>query len=217
MKTDTQLQQDVSAELNWEPAIIATDIGVEVKDGIVTLAGHVGSYSEKLAAERAAQSVAGVRGLAIEMDVKLPSSSKRTDADIAHAAENVLSWATCVPDNSVKIMVEKGWITLKGEVRWDFQRRGAIEAVRHLLGVTGVSDQILIKEKVSAASVKTEIEAALKRRAHNDAQTISVDVKGSDVTLSGTVHNWGERDLANHAAWSTPGVCNVVDKISVTY
>jgi len=217
MKTDTQLQQDVNAELKWEPAIIATDIGVEVKDGIVTLVGHVGSYSEKLAAERAAQRVAGVRGLAIEMDVKLASSSQRNDADIAHAAENVLSWSTYVPDNNVKILVEKGWVTLTGQVRWDFERRGATDAVRNLMGVIGVSDQILIKEKVSAASLKTEIEAALKRRAHNDAQAISVDVKGSDVTLSGTVHTWGERDLANHAAWSTSGVWNVIDNISVTY
>lgn len=217
MKTDTQLQQDVNAELKWEPAIIATDIGVEVKDGIVTLVGHVGSYSEKLAAEHAAQRIPGVRGLAIELNVKLPGSSQRNDADIAHAVENVLSWSTYAPDRNILVMVEKGWVTLTGQVNWDFERRSATDAVRHLMGVTGVNNQITIKEKVSAASLKTEIEAALKRRAQNDAQAISVDVKGSDVTLTGTVHTWGERDLANHAAWSTPGVWNVIDNMSVTY
>ena len=205
MKTDTQLQQDVNAELKWEPAINAADIGVEVKDGIVTLAGHVGSYSEKWDAERAAQRVAGIKGLAIEMDVKLPGSSQRTDADIARAAENVLSWSTYVPDDSIKIMVEKGWITLTGEVRWDFERRGAAAAIRHL------------KEKVSPVLLKAEIEAAFKRRAQNDAKSISVAVNGTNVTLSGSVHTWPERDLANNTAWSAPGVWKVIDNITISY
>lgn len=217
MKSDTQLQQDVNSELIWEPSVNAADIGVQVKDGIVTLVGHVASYSEKIAAECAAQRVAGIRGLAIEIDVELPGSSKRNDVDIARAAENVLSWSTFVATDSIKVMVEQGWITLRGEVRWDFERRSAEDAVRHLMGVTGVSDQILIKEKVSATVLKADIDEVIKRRAREDAKNISVEVKGADVTLSGTVHTWAERDLAGHAAWSTPGVSTVFNNIAITY
>lgn len=217
MKTDSQLQQDVLAELKWEPSVDAAQIGVEVKGGVVTLAGHVDSYAAKWNAERAAQRVNGVKGLAVEMDVKLPGARQRSDADIARSAENVLSWSSYFPADSVKVLVEKGWVTLSGQVHWEFERRGAAELVRHLMGVTGVSDQIAIKQKVSATVVKADIEAALKRRASNDAQMIDVSVTGGDVTLSGTAHNWAERDLASHAAWSAPGVRNVVDNITVTY
>ena len=217
MKTDSQLQQDVIAELKWEPSVNAAQIGVEVKDGIVTLAGHVGSYAEKWDAERAAQRVSGVKALAIEMDVKLAGSSKRNDADIAGSAESALQWITYLPKNSVKVMVEDGWITLSGEVDWEYQRQTAAGAVRYLMGVKGVRENIAIKSKVSLSAVKSDIEAALKRRAHADAQKISVEVRGADVTLSGTVHSWSERDLATHSAWGTPGVHNVVNNITVTY
>ena len=217
MKTDTQLQQDVIAELKWEPSVNAAQIGVEVKDGIVTLAGHVSSYAEKWDAERAAQRVSGVKALAIEMDVKLSGSSKRTDADIARSAENTLQWTTYLPKDSIKVMVESGWITLSGKVDWEFQRQAAAKGVRYLMGVTGVSDQIVIKPKVSLSAVKSEIEAALKRRATADAQKISVEVQGADVTLTGKVHSWSERDLARHSAWGTPGVRNVVDNMTVGY
>ena len=217
MKTDSQLQQDVIAELKWEPSVNAAQIGVEVKDGIVTLAGHVSSYAEKWDAERAAQRVSGVKALAIEMDVKLSGSSKRNDADIAGSAENALQWMTYLPKDSVKVMVEGGWITLSGEVDWEYQRQSAAGAVRYLVGVTGVSNQIAIKPKVSVSVVKSDIEAALKRRAHADAQKISVEVRGTDVTLTGTVHSWSERDLATHSAWGTPGVRNVVNNITVTH
>ena len=217
MKTDNQVQQDVLAELKWEPSVNAAQIGVEVKDGIVTLAGHVGSYAEKWDAERAAQRVAGVKALAIEMDVTLPGSSKRNDADIARSAESTLQWMTYLPKDSVKVMVENGWITLSGELDWEYQRRAAANGVRYLMGVTGVSDQITIKPKVSLSAVKSEIEAALKRGAKADAQKISVAVHGADVTLTGTVHSWSERDLARHSAWGTPGVRNVVDNIAVAY
>jgi osmotically-inducible protein OsmY len=217
MKTDTQLQQDVIAELKWEPSVNAAQIGVEVKDGIVTLAGHVNSYAEKWNAERAAQRVWGVKALAIEMDVTLPGSSKRNDADIARSAENVLEWTASLPKDCVKIMVENGWITLSGEVDWEYQRQAAVRAVRYLIGVTGVSDQITIKAKVASSAVKSDIEAALKRRAIDDAQNIAVEVRGTDVTLTGKVHSWSERELAEHAAWSTPGVRKVVDLITVAY
>ena len=217
MKTDSQLQQDVIAELKWEPSVNAAQIGVEVKDGIVTLAGHVGSYAEKWDAERAAQRVSGVKALAIEMDVKLAGSSKRNDADIAGSAESALQWITYLPKNSVKVMVEDGWITLSGEVDWEYQRQTAAGAVRYLMGVKGVRENIAIKSKVSLSAVKSDIEAALKRRAQADAQNISVEVRGADVTLTGTVHSWSERDLATHSAWGTPGVHNVVNNITVTY
>jgi osmotically-inducible protein OsmY len=217
MKTDTQVQRDVLAELKWEPSVNAAQIGVEVKDGIVTLAGHVSSYAEKWDAERATQRVSGVKGLAVEMDVALPGSSKRNDADIASSVENALQWATYVPADSVKVMVEGGYVTLSGEVEWEYQRQAAAGAVRYLMGVTGVSDQVALKPKVSLSIVKSDIEAALKRGAKNDAQKISVEVKGADVTLTGTLHSWHERDLARNSAWSTPGVRNVVDNIKVAY
>ena len=217
MKTDAQVQQDVIAELKWEPSINAAQIGVEVKDGIVTLAGHVSSYAEKWNAERATQRVSGVKALAIEMDVQLAGSSRRNDTDIARSAENALQWMTYFPKDRVKVMVEKGWITLSGDVDWEYQRRGAADGVRHLMGVMGVSDNIAIKPTVSLSAVKSDIEAALKRRAKADAQKISVHVQGADVTLTGTVHSWSERDLARDSAWGTPGVRNVVDNITIAY
>ena len=218
MKTDTQLQQDVTAELKWEPSVNAAQIGVEVKDGIVTLAGHVSSYAEKYGAERAVQRVSGVKALAIEMDVKLPGSSKRTDADIARSVENVLQWTTFLPRDHVKVMVEGGHVTLSGEVDWEYQRQAATGAIRYLVGVAGVSEQIRIKKpKVSSGAVKSDIEAALKRRATADAQKISVAVNGADVTLTGKVHSWSERDLARNSAWGTSGVQSVTDNMTVTY
>jgi len=217
MKTDAQVQQDVLAELKWEPSVNAAAIGVEVKDGIVTLAGHVDSYAEKWNAERACQRVSGVKALATEIDVALPGSSKRNDADIARAAEGALQWTTFLPADSVKIMVEGGWITLTGEVSWEYQRQSASAAVRYLMGVTGVSDQITIKPRVTAFAVKSDIEAALKRHAQADAQKILVSVSGGDVTLTGSVPTWSEREMARHSAWGTPGVKNVVDNITVDY
>jgi osmotically-inducible protein OsmY len=217
MKTDSQIQLDVLAELKWEPSVHAAGIGVEVKDGVVTLAGHVSSYAEKFDAERAAQRVSGVKALAVEMDVKLAGTSKRTDGEIAAAAESALQWTTFLPKNKVKVMVEKGFVTLTGEVDWEYQRESAKAAVRYLMGVTAVSDQIVIKPKVSVSAVKADIEAALKRRAHTDAQAISVSVKGTDVTLTGKVHSWSERELATNSAWGTPGVYNVIDNIELVY
>ena len=217
MKSDTKIQTDVTDELNWEPSIKAAQIGVEVTDGIVTLSGHVGSFAEKWNAERVAQRVAGVKALTVEIEVKLPGPSKRTDVDIARSAENVLMWTTGVAKDSVKIMVENGWVTLSGTVDWGFQRDNAAAAVRYLMGVTGVSNAIVIKPKVSLSAVKADIEAALKRRARAHAQKISVEVHGDDVTLSGTVDSWAERELAEHSAWGTPGVRKVVDNITIAY
>lgn len=217
MKTDSQLQQDVSAELKWEPSVHAARIGVEVKDGVVTLAGQVDSYAEKWNAERAAQRVSGVKAMAIELKVKLTSLSERTDADIAGSVENVLEWTSSLPAGAIKVMVEGGWVTLSGDVDWQYQRQAAADSVRYLMGVIGVSDQISIKPSVSAKAVKSDIEAALKRTAIADARKIRVDVLGHDVTLTGSVHNWAERETATNSAWSTPGVRNVHDKMTLAY
>ena len=215
MKTDSQVQQDVSAELKWEPAVNAAQIGVEVKNGVVTLAGHVESFAEKWHAERAAQRVAGVKALAVDIDVKLPGSTRRSDTDIATSVENALKWTTFLPANAVKIMVEGGCVTLSGEVPWEYQRQMAAAAVRYLLGVTAVRNQVVIKPGVTSKGVKAEIEAALKRRATADAHKISVEVHEGEVTLTGSAHSWLERDLARNSAWGTPGVRHVVDHITI--
>ncbi len=216
MKTDSQLQQDVIAELKWEPSINTAGIGVEVNDGVVTLAGHVETFAEKLSAEKTAQRVPGVKALAIEMDVRIPGPSARSDADIAHAAENVLEWVSVLPNDTIKVMVENGWITLSGEVSWHYQRLAATSAVRYLMGVTGVVDNITLGPKVSLSTIQTDIENALTRHALNEAQRISVKVQGSSVTLSGVVSTWAEHDLACQCAWNAPGVRNVIGDITVT-
>jgi osmotically-inducible protein OsmY len=215
MKTDAQLQQDVIAELAWEPAVKATRIGVATRNGIVTLSGHVDSYAEKRHAEQAAQRVTGVKGVAVEIDVQLPGISKRTDADIARSASNVLAWTTNLPRGAIKVLSENGWLTLSGDVEWDYQRRLAKGAVLNLLGVVGVSDSIVVKPKASTVAVRSGIEFALQRRAQDDAQRVQVDIDGGDVTLSGTVHSWSERELAMRSAWSAPGVRTVVNNISI--
>jgi osmotically-inducible protein OsmY len=217
MKTDIQLQSDVIAELGWDPSIHSEAIGVEVKDGIVTLAGHVGSYAEKLEAERVAMRVFGVKALAVEIDVRIAGISARTDADIARTVENVLQWTTYLTKDLVKIKVEGGWVTLSGEVNWEYQRKAAVDAIRYLMGVKGVYDMIAVKPSVSAPLVKADIEAALKRRAKKDSNGISVSVNGNDVTLTGSVHTWSDRDLASNTAWGTPGVHNVINNTTVTY
>lgn len=217
MKTDSQLQQDVMAELKWEPAVHAAQIGVEVRDGVVTLAGEVSSYVEKWNAERAAQRVAGVKALAIEMKVKLSQLGERTDADIASSAKNVLSWTNSLPTDAIQVLVEGGWLTLSGNVPWQYQRKDAADSVRFLSGVVGVSNQISVKPAPSAPLVKADIEAAIQRRATADAKTIGVQVVGTDITLTGTVRSWAERELANHSAWSSPGVHKVIDKMTLAF
>jgi osmotically-inducible protein OsmY len=217
MKTDSQLQKDVMAELNWEPSVHAAHIGVEVKDGVVTLAGNVGTYTEKWNAERASQRVAGVKALAVDLKVKLSGSGVRNDADIAESARNVLEWTSAVQSDAVKVMVEKGWITLTGQVGWKFQKEAAADAVRFLSGVVGVVDEMTITPSVKAAVVKADIEEAIKRAATEDARKITVGVSGSDVTLSGSIHSWAERDLANQSAWNSPGVSRVIDNMTLAY
>jgi osmotically-inducible protein OsmY len=218
MKTDQQLKLDVIAELSWEPAVNAYQIGVEVKDGIVTLAGHVSSFTEKWEAERATQRVAGVKGLAVEMDVTLPGMSNRTDADIARSVENTLQWLSYLPSDAVKVMVENGWVTLSGEVDWNYQRLNAADVVRDLIGVRGLTENIGIKSKaVPTSGIKADIEAALRRRLDSNLQDITVAVHDGDVTLTGRVQSLWDRQRARELAWSAAGVQHVNDDLRITY
>ena len=217
MKTDSQLQRDVMAELEWEPSIHAAQIGVEAKDGVVTLAGEVSSYAEKWNAEAAAQRVFGVKALAVELTVKLSALGTRSDADIAESVKNILGWTYPSTTEAVKVAVEGGWLTLSGNVEWQYQREDAASRVRFLPGVRGISNDIAIKPAASSTLIKSDIEAALKRCAVSDARAITVKVEDGAVTLSGTVHNWAERDLATRSAWGSVGVRNVVDKLELVY
>jgi osmotically-inducible protein OsmY len=217
MKSDMELKQDVIAELGWESAVNAAEIGVEVKDGIVTLAGRVGSFAEKWQAEQATQRVAGVKGLAVEMDVNLPGMNNRTDADIARSVENTLEWVSYLPKSGVKVMVEKGWVTLSGEVEWNYQRQSAAAAVRGLLGVKGLTENIGIKPLAAHSGIKSDIEAALRRRLDSDKQDITVAVNDGNVTLSGTVRSLWERERTRQLAWNAPGVKHVADNLRVSW
>lgn len=215
MKIDRKLQEDVLKELDWEPSVDASHIGVEVRDGVVTLQGKVESYAQKWAAERAAKRVTGVKSLAIELEVTLPGSFKRTDTDIAMAARSAIDWNASIPTDTVKVVVESGLITLSGNVEWGFMRAAAESAVRGLLGVKGVINRITITPRVEPRDIKTRIEAALQRRALLDATHVTVDVSKSTVTLRGEVDSLAERDTVEQAAWSAPGVQKVVDNLIV--
>jgi osmotically-inducible protein OsmY len=213
--TDLELKKSVESELNWEPSVNAAEIGVAVKDGVVTLTGRVESYWEKIAAERAATRVSGVKAIANELEIRLPTSSERTDEDIAQAAVRALDWYISVPSDRIKVKVSKGWVTLEGSVDWQYQKTAAEEAVRNLIGVKGVLNHIEVKPQVSKVEVKSAIEAALRRSAEVDANRITVETAGDKVILRGTVRSWFEREEAERAAWRSPGVRSVDNRITI--
>ena len=216
MKTDTQLQRDVLDELKWQPSIKDAEIGVAAKDGVVTLSGFVDSYTQKLAAERATENMSGVRAVAEDLKVKLPYASQRTDTEIAHAALNALKWNIEVPDTRIKVRVEDGWITLEGDVDWQYQKSAAQDAVHYLIGVKGTRNSVVVRQpNASVNDVGRKILDAFKRSATIDAQKVSVEAQNGRVVLTGTVRSWAERQDAENAAWAAPGVAMVEDRIIV--
>lgn len=215
--TDKTVQKAVLDELEWEPSVDAAHIGVTASNGVVTLTGHVPTYAEKWAAERAAGRVAGVKAVAEELEVRFPFSSTDTDDEIARRVLQTLGWDVSVPDNAVKAKVEKGWVTLTGEVDWYYQSISAETDVRKLHGVAGVTNQIKVKPRVYSGDVREKIKAALTRHAQIEASDIGIVTDGGKVTLTGKVHTWRERELAERTAWSAPGVTQVVDNLTVTW
>jgi len=211
--TDREIQTDVMAELRWDPSVAATEIGVVVKDGVVTLTGTVDTYMKKWRAEEAAHRVNGVIAVANEIQVR--SLGERTDSDIAAAAVHALSWNSAIPQGKVHVTVDKGWITLKGDVEWQYQRQEAERAVRHLLGVKGVSNLITVKPAATPSDLKRKIEDALVRNAQVDAEQIAVEVQGSKAVLRGKVRSWAEREEAERVAWLAPGITSVDNQISL--
>lgn len=216
MKTNIQLQRDVLEELQYDPTVDAAEIGVIAKDGIVTLKGTVRNYAEKWSASRAAERVSGVKGVADEIEVRLPDVLLRTDEDIARAVVNALEWDVMVPAERVKVKVEKGYVTLEGTVDYKYQEIASVDAIRNLAGVKGITNLIKVKAVATPSGVKTKIESAFRRAAELDAQRIKVDISDSKVILHGTVHSWAERSEAERAAWSAPGVSQVQDELTVT-
>jgi len=214
-KSDATLKRDIEAELAWDPAIRSSAVGVGVKDGVATLTGHIETYAEKRAIEKALQRVSGVRAIALELDVRLSPEHRRSDTDIAQAAEVAMKWNTLVPVDKIRVTVDNGWVTLRGQVDWDYQRRAAEGAVRPLMGVVGISNDIAIAHRVSPANLQGRIADALRRQVEREIDHIEVKVDGSTVTLRGDVHSWHERTAAQGVAWAAAGVRSVVNELKV--
>jgi osmotically-inducible protein OsmY len=216
MRTDAEIERDVKEELKWEPDLDATDIAVSVKDGVVALTGFAKSYIDKYEAENAAKRVAGVVGIANDLEVRLPAVDERHDPDIARDAAAAIKSQLPISSENIKIVVKNGWVTLEGTVEWQYQRSTAETAVRRIKGVKGVTNVILLKPRAEPSEIKKKIQDAFKRNAEVDANRITVEANGSEVVLKGTVRSWFERQEAERAAWAAPGVTKVEDRIVVS-
>lgn len=218
MKTNEELQKDVQNAIKWEPLLNAAEVGVTAKDGVITLTGVVNSYAKKSEAEMAAKNVAGVKAVVEKLEIKFGTDwAKKDDNEIATEVLNAIKWNWEVPADKVKVKVEKGWITLEGELTWNFQKEAVKNAVKNLLGVTGVSNKITIKPESHDKIEKTKVEDALSRNWSINTQDIDVSVSGTKVTLSGTVSSWYQKDEAGRIAWNTPGIWTVDNELEVEY
>ena len=216
-RTDAQIQADILSELEWDARVLPNEVGVVVKDGVVTLTGWVDSYTKKWAAEEAAHRVRGVKAVANDIEVRLSTAEERNDADIAAAAVRALEWDALISVDRLDVTVSKGWITLKGDVEWQYQRQDAERVIRRLSGVKGVSNLLVVKPRVAPADLKQKIEQALIRSAEVDAKRITVEVQGSKIILKGTVRSWTEKEEAERQAWLAPGVSSVENRILIEY
>ncbi len=218
MKTDDQLQKDVMAEIRWDPQLagVATEIGVTARDGVVTLAGEVDTYSRKLAAERAAQRVAGVKVVAVDIEVRVPTATNKSDTELARAIRNALKWNSSVNEDRIEVKIDNGWVYLDGTVEWEFERRCAKTAIEDLVGIRGITNNIRVKsERIDEKDIRQRITAAFHRSANLDASTIRVQTLGNTVRLYGTVRSWAEKEEAEKVAWASPGVYNVDNQITI--
>ena len=215
MRIDADIRRDVESELQWDPSLDDRRIGVSVNNGVVTLTGDVPHFSGRWSAEECAKRVCGVRAIANDVEIKIPESGARSDTDIAEAAANALRWNVSLSDTEIKPVVKNGWVSLSGKVRWGYQRIAAESAMRNLMGVKDVSNEITVKSTVKASDVKQKIEDAFKRHAVLDAKDIQVVIHNAIVTLNGHVHTWQEREDAILAAWAAPGVNTVENHLSI--
>lgn len=216
MKTDIEIQKDIIDELQWDPRLLASEIGVAVKNGIATLSGQVDSYAKKIAAENAAKRIKEVKGVVEDVEVVLPNHIRRTDHEIAETALRSLKWSTSIPEDKVRVIVEDGWVTLEGQVAWEFEAEEAKKAIEHNKGVLGITNRIEIAPQVSTPVVKEAIKKALERNADVEAENIHIDVKENKVTLNGKVHTWREMHEVWNAVWNAPGVTSVENNLVIS-
>lgn len=216
MKSDSEIERDVKEELSWNPDLDATDIAVAVQQGVVTLTGFVRSYPDKVEAEAAAKRVSGVVAIANDIEVRMPNVDERPDPEIARDAVAAIKSQLPISSEKIRVVVKDGWITLEGQVEWQYQRSSAEQAVRRIKGLKGVSNMIQLEPRAQPSEIKRKIQGAFRRNAEVDSNRIVVEADGSVVTLKGTVRSWVEREEAERAAWAAPGVTNVVDQIVVS-